>query len=117
VKVGDVLGRWTLLYRGRNAAGRPVWVCRCRCLLVKEIREAALTPRSRCWGCGHRSAPRTGEKIGKSSRYRGVTSDGARGLPRPWRAAMSLDGVHVFLGRYGSEEQAARAHDKEGLTA
>jgi hypothetical protein len=112
VKVGDVLGRWTLLYRGYNAHGRPVWLCQCKCLAVRELRESALTHRSRCWSCGHRRTPTPGQKIGISSRYRGVTSDQARGLPRPWRAAMFLDGVHVFLGRYRTEEAAARAHDE-----
>jgi hypothetical protein len=115
VKVGDVLGRWRLLYSGRNAAGTPIWLCQCKCLVIREIREAALTPRSRCWLCGHQPAPKPRAKWGTRSKFRGVTFDAFARLKKPWRVAIQAFGLHHFCGRYRTEEEAARAHDRAAL--
>jgi AP2 domain len=113
--VGDQVSRWTLLYSARNAAGRTLWVCQCKCLRIREIREAALTPRARCWGCGHRSAPTTGAKSGRSSKFRGVCYDSFRRLAKPWRVALQVQGQHYYVGRFAAEEEAGRAYDEAAL--
>jgi|ERR1041385_626948 hypothetical protein len=43
-----------------------------------------------------------------TSKYKGVTWDKDRNL---WKAQIQLEYKHLFLGRYPSEEEAARAYD------
>lgn len=46
--------------------------------------------------------------IGKTSRFRGVSWDRSR---FKWKAEIEVDGKRKFLGRFDSEEDAARARD------
>jgi hypothetical protein len=112
VKAGDQVGRWRLLFSARNAAGTRIWVGQCKCLSHRELRESDLTRRSRCWSCGHQPTSRPRAKTGRSSRFRGVTFDAFTPLKKPWRVAIHVHGVHCFIGRFASESEAARAHDK-----
>jgi|SRR5215813_5355532 len=49
---GDTFGFWTLLSRGKSARGESFWLCRCRCLTIREIAQAYVksgrTPSCRC---------------------------------------------------------------------
>jgi hypothetical protein len=51
----------------------------------------------------------TGKKASKLSRFKGVTFDRRTGK---WQAQRSVGGKVVFLGRFASEEDAARAYEK-----
>jgi hypothetical protein len=114
MKAGHMIGRWTLLYPGRNAAGNEVWLCQCRCLVIREVLASDLTPRppqGTTWTCGHRAMTTPRTKIGRTSRFRGVSHDGARCHKQPWRVALYVEGRHLFVGRYATEEDAGRAYD------
>jgi len=47
MQTGDVLGHWTLLYPGRQRAGAKMWLCRCRCLTIREVLASNLCRKSR----------------------------------------------------------------------
>lgn len=49
------------------------------------------------------------KKAETTSRFRGVNWDSPR---RKWAAFIRVNGKNLFLGRFGVEEQAARAYDK-----
>lgn len=50
--------------------------------------------------------------FGKSSRFRGVCWREKRGK---WEAYIKVDKTYRFLGRYGSEKEAAQAYDRAAL--
>ena len=50
----------------------------------------------------------------KTARFKGVHWDSERGL---WLAQIKVDGQHVFLGRFGDEDEAARAYDRASSAA
>ena len=47
-----------------------------------------------------------------TSRFKGVSWQKAR---EKWMAVIGIDGKYIFLGRFNSEEQAARAYDRAAL--
>ena len=49
-----------------------------------------------------------------SSKYRGVTLDKGQ-KSKPWQAQITINGKYKYLGSYATEEEAARAHDAEGV--
>ena len=54
--VGDTFDRWTLLYRGigrrRDGQTETIWLCRCICLAIKEVKQKHLVSRmSKSCGC------------------------------------------------------------------
>lgn len=53
-------------------------------------------------------------RSGKSSQYKGVCLDKKRG---GWIARIRVDKISIFLGRFDSELDAARAYDRKALEA
>jgi hypothetical protein len=53
---------------------------------------------------------RSGSRIEKSSKYRGVSFDKERGK---WVAAIYIKGKRKFLGRFRHEKRAAKAYEYE----
>lgn len=57
---GKKFGRWTVLYKSVNKENAStLWVCRCECGTVKEIRHSSLTSGNSCsCGCLQKEATR-----------------------------------------------------------
>jgi hypothetical protein len=54
------------------------------------------------------------ETIGATSRYKGVSWEK---FTQRWKACITVHGKGVTLGRYGAEEEAARAYDQAAIEA
>jgi hypothetical protein len=62
-----------------------------------------------------RAEARATLKADRSSRYEGVSFDAARVSDRAWSASITVNGKRFPLGRWASERDAARAHDRAAL--
>jgi hypothetical protein len=115
---GDVVGRLRLIYRGLSKRRRGLWLCQCRCLTIKEVREDVLNAgTSRSCGCLSReltsmrskvhseSNPETPEHLAwrsmiqrcYSKRYPGYGKHGGRGIRvcEVWRNSYVAFLAHV----------------------
>lgn len=59
-------------------------------------------------GASHRR-----KQAGTSSRFRGVSQNNGRG--KKWKACLTVAGKYVYLGKYDSEVDAARAYNAGAL--
>jgi hypothetical protein len=107
VKAGDVFGRWTLLYPGRNSAGKKIWLCRCRCLTIREVLAANLVRRtgrpSRGCGCHLLEMNEARRRERRESFYVSPEASTPRGEYHTWKSMRRrcLDPRDIGFKNYG----------------